>query len=143
MRRIVTVLATMAALMATPDSVRAQEAIVLGCVTSNPASKDWVPKGVLIQIDPFAQRAAVIDDFTLQVFDGPAFADVTRPSKDRIQLDWKLIGIRDRTDKVQNVRFKMSINLKRGTFTYNGVGESYFILPGSANGTCAAKKADS
>ena len=86
--------------------------------------------------DPGSLRAAVVDEFTEQVFDGAAMAEFSRPTKDRIKLNWQLIGVKDRQDRAQTVNFKMSINVKRGTFTYNGLGESFFLTPGSAKGVC-------
>lgn len=115
-------------------------AIELACVTKNPSSKDWVPEAVLVKIDPNTWRAAVLDEFTLQVFDGGAIAELARPTPKRINLTWKVAGLRDNQDKVQNVNFKMTINMTRMTFNYNGLGESFFVTPGSASGHCVAAK---
>ncbi len=114
--------------------------VSIACLTKNPSSKDWVPEAVFVDINTSTYDAAVLDEFTLQTMDGPVRADVSRPATNRVQLKWKLIGVRDRTDKVQNVNFKMSLNLQRMTFNYSGLGESFFLTPGSASGNCVAKK---
>ncbi|MGB3244438.1 MAG: hypothetical protein WBB25_07885 [Sulfitobacter sp.] len=91
-------------------------------------------------IQPHTLRAAVLDECTVQVFEGGAMADLERPTPDRIKLNWKLIGVRNRQDRLQNVSFNMTINLKRQTFNNTGVGESSFVQPGSAQGVCVPVK---
>jgi hypothetical protein len=117
--------------------------ISLACLTKNPSSRDWVPEGIFVRLNPQTLKAGVTDEFTLRVHNGPAIADVEMPTSSRVKLTWKLVGIRDRTNKVQNVRFTMSINTQRGTFNYSGIGESFFVTPGTASGRCVVAKDDS
>jgi hypothetical protein len=121
----------------------ALESVTLACVTKNPSSRDWVPKVVFVQINQRTVTAAVLDEYTTAAMDGPAMAEIKLTGKDRWQLKWSLVGIRDRMDKVQNVNFKMTINTRTGSFNYNGLGESFFVVPGSASGTCKAVKPES
>lgn len=114
-------------------------AIDIACLTTNPSSQDWVPKGVLVKIDPKAFSAAVLDEFTVEVFKDGVLAELTRPQPDRIHLNWKLVGVKDRQGRAQNVNFTMTINTKRMSFNYSGVGESNFLTPGAATGKCLAK----
>lgn len=117
-------------------------AVNLICIPSNPSSRDWVPKAVFVSINPQDMRAALYDEFTEQTYDGPLAVDLSRPTKNRVQMNWKLVGLKDRRGRSQNVTFKMTLDLKRNAFTYAGKGESYFITPGSAQGKCVAAKAE-
>ena len=118
----------------------AHEAVHLICETKNPSSKDWVPDAVIVRIDQRTLNAAVYDQYTKEVFNGPAMADFSRPTTNRLKLRWKLIGVRDSQSRKQNVDFKMNVNMKRMTFTYSGLGESFFTTPGAASGRCVAVK---
>ena len=115
-------------------------AITLVCVTQNPSSRDWVPDAVFVAINPGEWQAAVYDEFTQQTFKGPIRAKLSQPTPTRVKLAWKLIGVKDTQGRKQNVDFKMTLNFKRNTFTYNGLGESFFVAPGSAAGKCAEAK---
>ncbi len=112
-------------------------ALDLGCIVDNPSSRDWVPDFVLVKIDENTWRAAILDEFTLQANEGGAPAEVKRPTPNRLQINWTLIDVKDRQDRPQNVNFKMTVNLKRLSFNYSGLGESFFQAPGAASGRCA------
>lgn len=114
----------------------APKEILIACAPSNPSSQNWVPKAILIRIEPETDRVAVLDDFTLQVFESGVRAQIERPTKDRLKLDWKLIGAKNKQDRKQNVAFKMTINLKRMTFNYSAVAESSYVKTGSSSGPC-------
>ncbi|MGJ8594694.1 hypothetical protein [Sulfitobacter sp.] len=118
----------------------ANQAVHIICETKNPSSRDWVPDAVIVRIDARTLNAAVYDEYTKEVFNGPAIAEFSRPTANRLNLKWKLIGVQDSQRRKQNVDFKMNVNMKRMTFTYNGLGESFFTTPGSASGRCIAVK---
>lgn len=123
-----------------PLSASASDAVHIACATSNPSSKDWVPVGVVVRVRPGAMQAAVIDEFTQQVFGGGVSAALARPTPNRLRMKWKLVGAKDRKGRAQNVDFKMNVNLKTGKFTYQGLSESFFVTPGSAEGLCVPFK---
>lgn len=121
-------------------TIGAASSVELACLVKNPSSKDCVPQGVLLSVNTTAVRASVIDEFTLATMNGPALADVSRPTPKRLQLDWSLIGVADRNGRRSNVDFKMTVNLARMTFNYSGIAESSFLTPGAASGNCVAVK---
>lgn len=112
-------------------------AVDLACLSRNPSSKDWVPEAVFVSIDTQSLKARVLDEYTLSVMEGPALAEVSRPTSKRLQLNWALIDATDLSGRSTNVKFKMTLNLKTFKFNYSGVSESSFLTPGSASGTCA------
>ncbi|MEL7097563.1 MAG: hypothetical protein AAGM84_01925 [Pseudomonadota bacterium] len=111
-------------------------AVNLLCVTSNPSSKDWVPKSVAVTVDTDRLQAAVLDEYTSQVLGGPIMVDFRQTGAKRLQLKWELVGAKDVQGREQTVDFTMSINVGNGRFTYQGIGESFFVTPGSASGRC-------
>lgn len=134
--RLTSALAPIALCLATAQPVLAAKELIIACAPSNPSSQNWVPKAILIKIDSDTGRAAVLDDFTLQVFESGVSAELERPTPTRIKLDWKLIGARNKQDRKQNVAFKMSINMKRMTFNYSVVADSSYVNTGASRGRC-------
>ncbi|MEM8577461.1 MAG: hypothetical protein AAGF60_06385 [Pseudomonadota bacterium] len=116
----------------------AAEAAQIVCVTQTPSSRDWVPDQVLIELDSERLEAAVLDEFTLEALGGPVRVQFKQAGRRKLQLSWELVGATDRQGRKQNVNFRMTLNMARGTFTYNGIGESFYLAPGSASGRCAA-----
>lgn len=131
-------LAIMAAMICLGGAIPAAAAkeIVIACAPLNPSSQNWVPKAILIKIDPDTDRAAVLDDFTLQVFEGGMRAEISRPTPTRIKLDWKLIGAKNNQGRKQNVAFKMTINMKKMTFNYDVVADSSYVRTVASKGRC-------
>jgi len=113
------------------------QAVNLLCATSNPSSKDWVPKVVAVTVDTERFQAAIQDEYTTQVLGGPILVDFRQTGAKRLQLKWELVGARDLQGRLQNVDFTMSINMSNGKFNYRGIGESFFVAPGAASGRCA------